>query len=72
VDARQQNDMNTLQNLAVFFDLIWEINAKRDIQGRIIRILEDLERSAYDSIGRVPWKSNIPSEEEIISALNTN
>ena len=72
LDARQQNDMNTLQNLAVFFDLIWEIAAKTDFQGRIFRILEDLEHSAWDSIHGIPWKSTIPSEEEIISALNTN
>jgi hypothetical protein len=71
LDAREQNDMNTLQNLAVFFDLIWDIAAKRDIQGRIFRILQDLESSAWDSIHGIPWKSTIPSEEEIISALNT-
>src|SRR5215207_2052454 len=72
LDARQQNDMDTLQNLAVFLNLIWEIAAKRDIQGRIFRILEDLERSAWDSTHGISWKSTIPSEEEIISALNTN
>jgi hypothetical protein len=72
LDARQQNDMNVLQNLAVFFDMLWEIAAKKNTQGSIFGILQNLERSAYDSIGGVPWKSIIPSEEEIISALNTN
>ena len=72
LDAREQNDTKTLQNLATVFDIIWEIAAKREIEGMIFRILENLENSAYDSIGGTPWKSIIPSEEEIISALNRN
>lgn len=72
LDAREQNDTNTLQNLATVFDIIWEIAAKKKIEGLIFRILENLENSAYDSIRGTPWKSIIPSEEEIISALNRN
>jgi signal transduction histidine kinase len=72
LQARQEDDKETLQSLAIFFDMLWEIAAKKKIQGIIFGILQDLERSAWDSIGGVPWKSTIPSEEEIISALNTN
>ena len=71
LDAREQNDGNTLQNLAVFFDMIWDVVAKKKIQGGIGRILENLENSAYDSVQGVGWKSIIPSEEEMISALNS-
>ena len=71
LDAREQNEVNTLQNLAVFFYMIWDVVAKKKIQGGIGRILENLERSAYDSVQGVGWKSIIPSEEEIISALNS-
>jgi hypothetical protein len=60
LDAREQSDADTLSNLAVFFDVLWEIVDKREIHGGIGRILENLENSAYDSI----------REEEIISALN--
>ncbi len=70
--ARQEDDKDTLQSLAIFFDMLWEIAAKKKNQGIILGILENLERSAWDSIQGVPWKSTIPSEEEIISALNTN
>lgn len=70
LDAREKNDTNTLRSLAVFFNIIEEIATRKGIEGRIYGILEDLENSAYDSIGGVPWKSTIPSEEEIISALN--
>jgi len=70
IDAREKNDVSTLQNLAVFFDMIWDLVNTKRIQGGIGRILENLENSAYDSIQGVGWKSTIPSEEEIISALN--
>jgi hypothetical protein len=36
------------------------------------RILENMESTVGDSLMGVPWKSTIPSEEEIISALNRN
>ena len=49
-----------------------EIAAQKAIDGMIFGILENLENSAYDAIRGTPWKSLIPSEEEIISALNTN
>ena len=70
LDAREQNDKDTLGHLAMIFDTIWDVAAKKIDQAMIYRILEDLENSAYDSIRGVPWKSTIPSEEEIISALN--
>lgn len=68
--AREQNDITTLRNLAVTFDMFYDMAVKKMKQGLIIGILNNLERSAYDSIGGVPWKSIIPSEEEIISALD--
>jgi hypothetical protein len=72
LDARQQNDKDKLQDLAVFFSMIYETVEKKKTQGNIFGILLDLERSAWDSFHDIPWKSTIPSEEEIISALNTN
>jgi hypothetical protein len=72
LDAREKNDTNILQSLAVVFDIIEEIATQKGIERMIFRILENLENSAYDAIRGVPWKSIIPSEEEIISALNRN
>jgi hypothetical protein len=70
LDAREKNDTNTLQSLAVVFNIIEEIAIQKGIEGIIFRILENLGNSAIDSVGGFPWKSIIPSEEEIISALN--
>jgi hypothetical protein len=70
IDAREQNDVNTLRNLAVFFDMIWDLVNTKQIQAGIGRILENLKNSAHDSIQGVGWKSIIPSEEEIKLALN--
>ena len=72
LDAREKNDTNTLQSLAVVFNIIEEIAIQKGIEGIIFRILENLGNSAIDSGRGVPWKSIIPSEEEIISALNRN
>ena len=72
LDAREKNDTNTLQSLAVVFNIIEEIAIQKGIEGIIFRILENLGNSAIDSVRGVPWKSIIPSEEEIISALNRN
>jgi len=72
LEAREKNDTNTLQSLAVVFNIMEEIAIQKGIDGIIFRILENLGNSAIDSVSGVPWKSIIPSEEEIISALNRN
>ena len=72
LEAREKNDTNTLQSLAVVFNIIEEIAIQKGFEGIIFRILENLGNSAMDSVSDVPWKSIIPSEEEIISALNRN
>ena len=71
LDARQQNDQDTLRDLAVFFNMIYEIAEKKDVQGNISGILLNLESTAVEAIHGIPSKSIIPSDEEIISALNT-
>jgi signal transduction histidine kinase len=70
LEAREKNDTNTLQSLALVFNIIGEIADQKGIEGMIFGILENLGNSAMDSVEGVPWKSIIPSEEEIISALN--
>lgn len=72
LDARQQNDNDTLRDLAVFFAMLYELAEKKQIEGSILGILLDLEAAAWDAIHGIPWKRTIPSEEEVISALNTN
>ena len=71
LDARQRNDQDTLRDLAIFFNMIYEIAEQRKVQGNIFGILLNLESAAFESIHGISWKSIIPSEEEIISALNT-
>lgn len=72
VDARENSDINTLRDLMAIFFVLDEIVTQKGITGRIFWILNNFRDSAIDSIGGVPWKSTIPSEEEIISALNRN
>lgn len=69
LDAQAQKDIDTLRNLAIVFDMLWDLADKKKIQGGIFRILENLENSAQDSVEGVDWKSIIPSEEEIKSVL---
>ena len=42
---------------------------KKEIYGKIDMIVENLENSTLESIQGENWKSIIPSEEEIRSAL---
>lgn len=70
LDAIEQGDVNALQNLANVFDMLWDLVDKEEIHGNVIRILENLENASRDHAMGVGWKSIIPSEEEIRSALN--
>lgn len=72
LEARAQNDMDTLQSLALSFGILEEVAEKKNSHPRISTILDDLGTSAFEAIHGIPWKSTIPSEEEIISALNAN
>jgi hypothetical protein len=69
LNARDQNDLDTLRTLATVFDMLWDLAVDKKNQGRILGVLENLENSAYDTIQGVGWKSIIPTEEEIKSVL---
>jgi signal transduction histidine kinase len=71
LNARQQNDMDALHSLEMVFGILEEVAGKKNTQGIIFGVLDDLATSAREAIHGIPWKSTIPSEEEIISALNT-
>src|SRR5919109_3049489 len=70
IDAREQNDLNTLGGLQRVFDIFLDLAFMKKNQP-IGKILEDFECSARDSLMGVPWKSTIPSEEEIRLALQS-
>jgi hypothetical protein len=72
LDARQQNDMDMLQSLAMVFGILEEVAGSGNMHARVYRILEDLGSSASEAIHGIRWKNTIPSEGEIISALNTH
>ena len=71
LNARQQNDMDALHSLEMVFGILEEVVSKTNTRGKIFGVLDDLGTSAREAIHGIPWKSTIPSEEEIISALNT-
>lgn len=67
--AGEKNDVYALEYLAVIFGLIREIANQKEI-GDIYGILNNLGEAAVNFVRGTPWKSTIPSEGEIISALN--
>jgi len=69
LDAVDQNDVDTLHNLARVFDMLWDFVDKEKIHGGVGRILENLGNAAREYARGIGWKSIIPSEEEIRSAL---
>jgi hypothetical protein len=68
LQAREQNDLNILADLQKACILLSDLAYAKEV-GALGAILEDFESSARDSIMGVPWKSTIPSEEEIRLAL---
>jgi hypothetical protein len=70
IDAREQNDMNTLGRLQSVFDILLDLAYMKKNQA-IGKILEGFESSAAHSLMGVGWKSTIPSEEEIRLALQS-
>lgn len=62
--ARAQNDAKLLTEIQTVCDLLLDFAYLKGVQGVGI-ILEEFESSARDSLMGVPWKSTIPSEEEI-------
>ena len=70
LDAREPRDVKKLIEIQTVCEFLSSLVYSKEIRG-IGLILEELENSAADSIAGVPWKSTIPSEEEIISALNS-
>jgi len=66
--AIEQDDKDELRFLAKVFDMLWDIVHTNKVKGGLGRVLENLERSAYDYASGVGWKAIIPSEEEIKAA----
>ncbi len=69
--AIEQNDKDELLVLARVFDMLRELVDKTNVRGGLGRVLENLERSAYDYASGIGWKAIIPSEEDIRSALQS-
>jgi hypothetical protein len=68
LDARDQNEMGTLESLQTVYVVLSDLAYLRKARG-LGMILEELESSARDSLMGVPQKSTIPSEEQIRDAL---
>lgn len=68
LDARDEKDTDVLVNLQTVFIILSDLAYLKKARG-LGKILEEFENSARDSIMGVPWKSTIPSEEEIDLAL---
>ena len=68
LDAREKRDMDIMSKLQTVFIILSDLAYLKKV-GHLGAILEELENSARDSIMGVPWKSTIPSEEDIRSAL---
>ena len=66
--ARQQNNVEVLMEIQTVCDFLSDLADLKSMQN-VGAILEEIESSARDSIMGVPWKSTIPSEEEIRLAL---
>jgi hypothetical protein len=69
MDAREKDDKDSLRDIAVVFNILWDLTEEKKIHGEIVGILENFVNSSYDSIQGVGWKSIIPTEEEIQKAL---
>jgi hypothetical protein len=67
--AIEQDDKDELYFLARVFDVLWDVVHENKVQGGLGRVLENLERSAYDYASGIGWKAIIPSEEEIQAAV---
>lgn len=67
--AIEQDDKAELQFLAKVFYILWDIVDKNNVRGGLGRVIENLERSAYDYASGIGWKAIIPSEEDIKAAL---
>lgn len=67
--AIERGDKDELHFLAKVFDMLWDVVHRNNVKGGLGRVLENLERSAYDYASGVGWKATIPSEDEIKAAL---
>jgi hypothetical protein len=67
--AIEQDDKDQLFFLAKVFDMFWDVVHTNNVKGGLGRVLENLERSAYDYASGVGWKATIPSEKDIKAAL---
>ena len=70
--AIEKNDKDELHFLAKVFNMLLDVVDKYKVLGGLGRVIEDLERSAYDYASGVGWKATIPSEEDIRSALQND
>ena len=69
LDAREPSDVEKLVEIQAICEFLLYLVYSKQTPG-LGSILEEFESSARDSIMGVPWKSNIPSEEEIKLVLD--
>ncbi len=67
--AIEQNNKDELLDLAKIFNMLLDVVDKYNVLGGLGRVIEDLERSAYDYASGIGFKAIIPSEEDIKAAL---
>lgn len=67
--AIEQDDKDELRFLAKVFDILWDVVRENKVKGGLGRVLENLERSAYDYASGIGFKAIIPTEEEIKAAV---
>ena len=67
--AIERDDKDELLDLAKIFNMLLDVVDKYNVLGGLGRVIEDLERSAYDYASGVGFKAIIPSEEDIKAAL---
>jgi hypothetical protein len=67
--AIEQGHKDELLDLAKVFHMLWDVVDKNNVKGGLGRVIEDLERSAYDYASGIGFKAIIASEEDIKAAL---
>jgi hypothetical protein len=68
LSASDQKDVRVLMEIQTISDMLLDLAYMKNSQ-EVGAILENFESAARDSIQGVDWKSILPTEEEIKSAL---
>ncbi len=69
IGSRTGQDMEALENLRVTFATLREVSYRVG-NAALTRVVVALEDAARDSLMKVDWKSDIPSEAAIIAAIS--